>query len=169
MVNIGFWNVRGLNCLAKQKEIKWFLQNNKVELFGLLETRFRSSNLNKVLANLDTEWSICTNYSHHPGGRIWMLWNPMIIQVLSLEIEAHAIHAKCQLMPAGKGFWITMVYGFNKLVEREELWQSLCNTAGFVTGPWLWCGDFNSITSPTDRIGREVHLSEIRPFQKCLA
>ncbi|KAL9227927.1 hypothetical protein vseg_003561 [Gypsophila vaccaria] len=95
MVNVGFWNVRGMNSLAKQKEIKWFMQNNKVELFGLLETRVRRSNLNKVLANMDTKWSICTNYFQHPGGRIWMLWNPMVIQVLSLETESQAIYASC--------------------------------------------------------------------------
>ncbi|KAL9232328.1 hypothetical protein vseg_007452 [Gypsophila vaccaria] len=169
MVNIGFWNVRGLNSLAKQKEINWFLQNNKVELFGLLETRVRSNNLNKVLANLDMKWSICTNYSHHPGGRIWLLWNPMIFQVLSLETKNQAIHAKCQLNSDGRVFWITMVYGFNKMAEKEELWQSLCRRDTYGMEPWLWCGDFNSITSPTDRIGIEVHLAEIRPFTKCIS
>ncbi|KAL9246159.1 hypothetical protein vseg_019731 [Gypsophila vaccaria] len=169
MVNIGFWNVRGLNSLTKQKEINWFLRTNKVELFGLLETRVRSSNMNKVIANLDMKWSICTNYSHHPGGRIWLLWNHLIFQVLCLETESQAIHAKCQLQSDGRVFWITMVYGFNKLAEREELWQSLYKRDSYGRDPWLWCGDSNSITSATDRIGNAVQLAEIRPFSDCIS
>ncbi|KAL9242124.1 hypothetical protein vseg_016156 [Gypsophila vaccaria] len=169
MVNIGFWNVCGLNSLTKQKEINWFHRNNKVELFGLLETRVRSINMNKVLANFDMKWSICTNYSHHLGGRIWLLWNHLIFQVLCLETEIQAIHAKCQLNSDGRVVWLTMVYGFNKLAEREELWQSLYKRDSYGRVPWLWCGDFNSITSATDRIGSEVHLAEIRPFSDCIS
>ncbi|KAL9241821.1 hypothetical protein vseg_015885 [Gypsophila vaccaria] len=169
MVNIGFWNVRGLNNLTKQKEINWFLRNNKVELFGLLETRVRSTNMNKVLANLDMKWSICTNYSHHPGRRIWLLWNHLIFQVLCLETKSQAIHAKCQLHFDGRVFWLTMVYGFNKVAERKELWQSLYRRDSYERDPWLWCGDFNSITSANDRIGSKVQLAEIRPFSDCIS
>ncbi|KAL9244485.1 hypothetical protein vseg_018259 [Gypsophila vaccaria] len=169
MVNIGFWNVRGLNSSAKQKEINWFLRNNKVELFGLLETRVRKHNLNKVLLNFDNKWSISTNYSNHPGGRIWFLWNPLIFHVMRLETESQAIHAHCKQITDGRRFWITMVYGFNKLTEREKLWQSLRRRDAYGCDPWIWCGDFNSITSPTDRLGSEVQLAEIRPFSDCIS
>ncbi|KAL9232804.1 hypothetical protein vseg_007869 [Gypsophila vaccaria] len=62
-----------------------------------------------------------------------------------------------------------MDYGFNKIADREELWQSLCTRDGSTSVPWLWCGDFNSITGPNDRIGSEVQLAEIRPFQQCIS
>ncbi|KAL9247609.1 hypothetical protein vseg_021024 [Gypsophila vaccaria] len=62
-----------------------------------------------------------------------------------------------------------MVYGFNKLAEREELWQSLSRRATYGSEPWLWCGDFNSITSPNDRLGSDVQVAEIRPFSDCIS
>ncbi|XP_074293143.1 uncharacterized protein LOC141620078 [Silene latifolia] len=41
MHSLGFWNVRGLNDLNKQKVVKWFMHNNGVGLFGLLETKLK--------------------------------------------------------------------------------------------------------------------------------
>ncbi|XP_074313712.1 uncharacterized protein LOC141648900 [Silene latifolia] len=41
MHSIGFWNVRGLNDLNKQKVAKWFMHNHGVGLFGLLETKLK--------------------------------------------------------------------------------------------------------------------------------
>lgn len=43
-MNMGFWNVRGLNSLTKIQEIKWFIHDNKEGLFSLLETTVKSSN-----------------------------------------------------------------------------------------------------------------------------
>ncbi|KAL9242005.1 hypothetical protein vseg_016052 [Gypsophila vaccaria] len=85
MVKFGFWNVRGLNSLAKQKEIKWFMHSNKVELFGLLEIRVKSNSMNKVVPNVCSGWSFCTNTGAHPGGRIWMLWNLDVVQINAIE------------------------------------------------------------------------------------
>ncbi|XP_074288700.1 uncharacterized protein LOC141613857 [Silene latifolia] len=45
---MGFWNVRGLNNPIKQQEIRWFLHQNKIGLFGLLETKIKGSNWLKV-------------------------------------------------------------------------------------------------------------------------
>lgn len=39
MDNIGFWNTRGLNKLAKQREVNPFMHYTRVDLFGLLETK----------------------------------------------------------------------------------------------------------------------------------
>ncbi|KAK9714227.1 hypothetical protein RND81_06G080100 [Saponaria officinalis] len=133
MVNVGLWNIRGLNSLTKQKEIKWFLHKNKVELFGLLETKIRSSGINKLAAVLGSSWSFCTNYSCNEKGRVWLLWNLGGFHVQGVECDAQCVYLKCN-----------------------------------VTGPWLWCGDFNCVRAPDERLGQPVTLAEIRDFRDCV-
>ncbi|XP_056697506.1 uncharacterized protein [Spinacia oleracea] len=48
MDNIIVWNVRGLNNTNKQKEIRHFLLSNNVQLFSLLETRVKASQLRSI-------------------------------------------------------------------------------------------------------------------------
>ncbi|KAL9242142.1 hypothetical protein vseg_016172 [Gypsophila vaccaria] len=168
MVKLGFWNVRGLNNSAKQKEIKWFMHSNKVELFGLLETRVKSTSMNKVVPNVGSGWSFCTNICAHPGGRIWMLWNPDVVQVSAIECDSQSIHAYVTLPAKNVGFWLTMVYGFNSASDRNMLWDAQIRRRDYCRGPWIWCGDFNAIYAPENRLGAPIHLSEIKPFMDCL-
>ncbi|KAL9239245.1 hypothetical protein vseg_013585 [Gypsophila vaccaria] len=72
MDRIGFWNIRGMNKVKKQKEINYFLQNNDVGLFGLLETKIKNNNLVKATCNFNN-WCISTNNGYHKGGKIWIL------------------------------------------------------------------------------------------------
>ncbi|XP_074278168.1 uncharacterized protein LOC141601764 [Silene latifolia] len=50
MDNIGCWNVRGMNKVAKQLEIKRFLYQNNVGLYGLVETKIKVQDCSGVLA-----------------------------------------------------------------------------------------------------------------------
>ncbi|XP_074305620.1 uncharacterized protein LOC141640841 [Silene latifolia] len=86
MGSCGIWNIRGLNNTNKQLEIKIFLSQNKVGLFGLLETKIKNDNWNKVRVNLCDDWSICTNSSLHKGRRILLIWDPN-----SFNVEAERI------------------------------------------------------------------------------
>lgn len=66
-MSLGFWNVRGLNKPSKMHEIKWFLHNNKLGLFGLLETRVKACNTDRISTRLGLSWEFSTNYASHPG------------------------------------------------------------------------------------------------------
>ncbi|KAK9723927.1 hypothetical protein RND81_05G034900 [Saponaria officinalis] len=168
MVNVGFWNVRGLNRVAKQSKIKWFMNKNKVDLFGLLETKIRNSGLSGVVSTIGNNWSYCTNHSYHPYGRVWVLWNHRVFEVLNVDGHAQVLHLHVKLMGTGVQFWISMVYEFNTAAERVSLWDNLCATARGISRPWMWCGDFNSVLGPEELIGAPVQLSEIRPFRECV-
>ena len=52
MDNLTSWNVYGLNWLIKKAEVKLFLQSNKVGLMGLLETKVKVKNVEKVAASI---------------------------------------------------------------------------------------------------------------------
>ncbi|XP_074288354.1 uncharacterized protein LOC141613514 [Silene latifolia] len=103
---------------------------------------------------------------HHPGGRVWLLWDPTLYQVDVLNITEQCIHSKVYDKMKKDYFWFTLMYGFNKLLERESLWESIKVYGLTVDGPWLVCGDFNSITSVDERIGGvDVTWAEIAPMR----
>ena len=62
-----------MNSHTKQFEINSMLSKNNVGLFGLLETRIKSSKMHNNVFTMDGKWSVVTNYSQHGGGRIWVI------------------------------------------------------------------------------------------------
>ncbi|XP_074300092.1 uncharacterized protein LOC141631303 [Silene latifolia] len=159
------WNVRGMNNPTKQQEIKRSLLLNKVGLCGLLETKIRSSNGNKVKNNLGDHWAICTNSTLHRGGRIWLLWEPTAYDINILDVQIQSIHFQVIDKIRRKNFWMTVVYGLNKAAERIPLWDSLRNYHSMIQGPWIVAGDFNSVMEVNERIGRApISHAEIKPM-----
>lgn len=67
---------KGLNAPAKQNEIKMCLNNSSADVIGLLETRVKEENMEKIVASNFSNWIIDHNYGSHRGGRIWVMWNP---------------------------------------------------------------------------------------------
>ncbi|XP_074299195.1 uncharacterized protein LOC141630247 [Silene latifolia] len=112
------------------------------------------------------DWSICTNNSFHKGGRVWLLWDPKLYNVEVLHISAQCIHSRVVNKVNRMVFWLSMVYGFNKAHEREPLWEDLRGYSSCVNGPWMVCGDFNSIMNVGERIGgAAVTRAEMAPMR----
>lgn len=70
MDNCPVWNIRGLNSPQKQKEIKGLLQEWKVGLVGLLETKIKSHNFSSIYSRMFQGWCVSSNFSLVKGGRI---------------------------------------------------------------------------------------------------
>ncbi|XP_074315902.1 uncharacterized protein LOC141652260 [Silene latifolia] len=166
MDSCGVWNVRGMNNPTKQHEIKQFINQNKVELFGIVENKIKSSSRNNVGGTLCENWSICTNSSLHSGGRVWLIWDPNSYEVHIQDITIQNIHAQVFDKTSKKTFWYTVVYGLNKYAEREDLWRSIRNYNCSIADPWLICGDFNVILNWNERIGGAIVTNaEIQPLK----
>ncbi|KAL9238971.1 hypothetical protein vseg_013334 [Gypsophila vaccaria] len=80
--------------------------------------------MNKVVPNVCGGWSFCTNISAHIGGRIWMLWNPTLVQLSAIECDPQSINSYVIVLSKGTGFWLTMVYGFTSSADRTTLWAA---------------------------------------------
>ncbi|XP_074299066.1 uncharacterized protein LOC141630088 [Silene latifolia] len=168
MDKIGFWNVRGMNRVGKQKAINYFLQNQDIRLFGLLETKIKSRVLKRVV-NSFNNWCISTNNGHHNGGRICILWQPQAVKVQFLEYNAQFIHMRVESVETRSIFYMTMVYAFNSITDRAPLWDHLRRIASQVSGPWAIASDFNCVLSAGERVGGNTPSSEMEPFRHCVA
>lgn len=49
MTTIATWNIRGLNFPAKQKAIKELVLQYKIAIIGLVETKVKEENVEKVV------------------------------------------------------------------------------------------------------------------------
>ncbi|XP_074305750.1 uncharacterized protein LOC141640972 [Silene latifolia] len=76
-----------LNSLSKGKITLHF--NG---FFGLIETRVKSSNMNKVQDGLGTKWKFLVNNDVMEGGRIWIMWDPSLFTVNVISKEWQLMH-----------------------------------------------------------------------------
>ncbi|XP_060217139.1 uncharacterized protein LOC132644565 [Lycium barbarum] len=132
MDKIGFWNNRGMNRQDKQRKISLFMYNNKVGLFGLLETKIQRSKASIVALNLCKDWSFSTNLAHHPSGRILLLWNPLLFTVGILRMSGQLVHCDVEHRGTKHKFVLTMIKDF-KLCVGECSLQELRSSGAFYT------------------------------------
>ncbi|XP_074305999.1 uncharacterized protein LOC141641227 [Silene latifolia] len=102
----------------------------------------------------------------HKGGRIWLIWKPNLFTINVVEVTAQTIFAEVVDNVRGSSFRISLVYGFNKLAERGELWSALIRHAQWGLGLGLSLGILTMSCSPDERIGSEISWAEIKHFQE---
>ncbi|XP_074300151.1 uncharacterized protein LOC141631368 [Silene latifolia] len=139
-----------------------------VGLFGLLETKVKPLSLNSVRKNVCDGWSVSTNSSYHPGGRVWVLWNPSLFYVHFVHYSAQSVHMLVTEISSTFKFFCTMVYAYNDTTDRKSLWQDLCSFADSIHDPWILCGDFNCVLKPSERLGGSSSDEEMKDFNDCL-
>jgi hypothetical protein len=90
------WNIRGINNLLKQKEVRSFVRRVKVSLICLLETRVKVEKAEKIKENIVPGWGFLLNYDNHHLRRIWICWNKDVVEVNL--IRKHEQSISCELV-----------------------------------------------------------------------
>ncbi|GAV57210.1 Exo_endo_phos domain-containing protein, partial [Cephalotus follicularis] len=162
------WNIRGLNDTSKKKEVRIFVKKNGVAFLGLLETRVRSVNKERVARGLVKGWRCVSNHKESLLGRVWVLWNPGLVNFMVAAISHQAILG--ELGWAGYSFWVSVVYGDCNYIARRELCKELEEQAGrFSAKPWVICGDFNVTRYPHKHSGgRGSIFIAMKEFEGCI-
>ncbi|XP_074306123.1 uncharacterized protein LOC141641355 [Silene latifolia] len=164
---ISSWSIRGFNDPIKQGEVKGYLHLNKIEVFGLLETRVLINNFDAISRQFPF-YSILNNYSHHYKGRIWVFLNKGLLTLLSSRVHKQLIHVELLHHVSNKTVYVTFIYGSNDGSERESLWDELRQIAHTVSD-WIILGDFNIVRAMEERIGpNPPSLTEMLAFNQCL-
>ncbi|XP_074277664.1 uncharacterized protein LOC141601293 [Silene latifolia] len=168
MNNIGFWNVRGFNNVNKQHIVKNFINRQNIGLFRLLETKINARNVGNISHNLFDGWCVTTNCHTHKGGRVWIIWQPSLFDLLVLQYNPQFIHAKVIVVATQQVFYLSMIYAFNDGKEIVELWNWLKSFALQCSDPWALVGDFNTVIHPDERMGGHTKQEDMDDFMECL-
>ena len=90
----------------------------------------------------------------HPNGRIWILWDPAIVNVQVLLSTDQIIHMKVTIIQLQIQFAVSFIYGHNYYILRRGFWDSLRSLApDLVSVPWITLGDFNIIRFSNEKVG----------------
>ncbi|KAK9733251.1 hypothetical protein RND81_04G054500 [Saponaria officinalis] len=165
-MRLGSWNIRGCNDPLKLQEVIDFIGSNKVDVFGILETRIKERKATKFSKKF-SKFRVMHNCSVS-NGRIWVVWDPRSVTVTNLDVQNQYIHCQVQHHESGAPFQVTFVYAYNDAHIREELWSSLVRLSGLVQN-WVVLGDFNVVRDVQERISESAPvLSDILAFNACL-
>ncbi|XP_050207429.1 uncharacterized protein LOC126656849 [Mercurialis annua] len=153
------WNIRGLNEPLKQAEVNHLLGKNNVVVAGILETRVRASNKDKVWKNLNMRnWKLIDNYEFSDNGRMCIMYDDSKAKVNPIRFTDQLIHCDINLRGGGGcSFKWTLLYGASCINDRQRMWTELADFARSVDGNWIVQGDFNAVMGDRDRLsGNEL-------------
>ena len=122
---IGCWNVRGLNDPIKHSELRRLVHQERIALFGLVETRVRDKNKDKVSQLLLRNWYFLYNYDFFCCGRIWVCWNVDVVKVDVFEMSDQVIHVSATILATNICFNASIIYRDNNASLREALWSDI--------------------------------------------
>lgn len=112
-MNIVSWNIRGLNSPIKVKEVKQFISKYKVDPLVICETRVKFHNKDKIRNKLARGWLWKDNYEDSPRGRIWVGWNPQILDVQVTKYHEQFLHLSVTHRNSLHTFALSAVYGLH--------------------------------------------------------
>ena len=58
----------------KQREIMNYLRKKRVARMGIMETKLNHQALEGIARTKLVGWRVANNFSHHPNGRILIIW-----------------------------------------------------------------------------------------------
>ncbi|KAK3229975.1 hypothetical protein Dsin_001856 [Dipteronia sinensis] len=167
MINLACWNTRGLNSTPKQSEVRKLVLDHNISLVCLIETRVRINKKTLVANSVFKDWDMIDNYNSHSLGRIWVGWDPRILNITKIRETDQIIHCDACILDINDQFRISFVYGSNDDRLRKALWQSMCSSQH--SSPWIMLGNFNVFRSVGESIGdRSRILGAMEEFNDCL-
>ncbi|OVA05573.1 Endonuclease/exonuclease/phosphatase [Macleaya cordata] len=121
-----------------------------------------------IRRNVHYSWNFLDNDDSGTLGRIWVLWDPTLVNISLLFSSSQVITVMANLSN-GSTFILSFIYGSNSLQERRDLWNYITSFAATNNTPWLLMGDFNSILHSNEKSGGDIvrphHFSD---FQDCV-
>ncbi|CAH2936087.1 MAG: hypothetical protein CPSOU_6785 [uncultured Paraburkholderia sp.] len=169
MMRLAFWNIQGFNTPLKQVNVCKLLRKHRVHIFAVIECRMQGSKVDQLMHRRMPGWKQFNNFELYQPGRIITFWDPMIMDVQLLDKCEQAIHLLVNCKVTSTTFLLTVIYGFNSLVGRRNLWDFLIRRQPADQQPWLIMGDFNSMLYEDDKLnGNAVSAYETRDFLNCI-
>jgi hypothetical protein len=171
MINIGTWNVWGLNSPNKQKTIRDWVTKQKLGIVGLLESKIAPARLDPVISGLALpSWNFLSNISASASCRILVGWDPLKYNITCINFSEQWVTCDITTLSSNTSLKITFVYGLNTPSGRGMLWDYILSQAPqFSSSPWVLMGDFNATLKATDRSGGDTNwYSHLEDFGSCI-
>lgn len=152
---IATWNIRGMQQAPKKNAVRALITKHKIDIFGILETKFKVSSFSKFSPTFLHGWNFMHNFDIVSNGRILLCWNSNTVDVNIISVEKQVIHANVTCRISGNNFHYALCYGFYTIEDRMDMWDSLILHVP-LDAPAFVCGDFNCVQDTSERVGKRT-------------
>ncbi|KAJ9552835.1 hypothetical protein OSB04_016880 [Centaurea solstitialis] len=133
-------------------------------------THVKSDILPRICTSVFGSWKwVSNNLFSEFGTRIILAWDENG-DVMVLDVHSQYLHCFVKLRGGHQSFFVTIVYGANRGLDRKELWSGLCK-AKVIMGskPLIIMGDFNEMLFPHDGFGGSSRRNTcMEDFYRCV-
>lgn len=112
-----------MNKLYKQKELKYFIIENKIDMLTILENRVKEQKAESIIGKIAKGWAWHANYHYSNRGRIWVMWDIDKIDFQLISMTDQIIHGYVKSLTMMSDFYNTVVYGLHTVQDRRGLWM----------------------------------------------
>ena len=88
---------------------------------GILETKIKKHRMMEIVRKKFMGWEMADSFNHSPNGRIMIIWRGDKVDLEIKDCNAQVIHCLVTCKSTSAKFYISFVYGLNKVVERRPL------------------------------------------------
>ena len=111
----------GLNAPSKGLVVSQYCSEHLVSLLGMLETKVTSVSEGRVSRSLPYQWEHVSNCLAGERGRIWVMWNPNVFNVVVLRSTPQVFTCSVESVDGKFVFMPSFVYAVNEVAGRVFL------------------------------------------------
>lgn len=102
-----------MNKASNQKELKVAIMKNKMDLLAILEHKVTAQNEKKIIQKIVHGWKWISKYIINNKGRIWLVWDPRVVEFILIEMVAQYIHGQVRIFELKLDFTFTVICGLH--------------------------------------------------------
>ena len=164
--NVLILNVRGLNDRARRDNLRKVVDDSKLAVVCLQETKLSNITECDVTTFLGRDF---TNFVFLPAqqtrGGILVAWKEGSFEVSQHRVHCHSVSVlfSNQVDPP---WWFTGVYGPHRDDEKLAFLDELREVRSYCHGPWMLAGDFNMIYCSEDKNNENINRASMGCFRR---
>lgn len=101
------------------------MKDNKVSIVAIIEHKDKENIAYRIMQKLDLGWQDAGNYEHTSKGRIWLMWNPHILDYVIMNETDYFIQSRVWVKESTTMFCFVPVYGLHTTHNRVPVWNHL--------------------------------------------
>lgn len=162
--------LRGMGAKIKRSSIRKFKTSKKPNFIFIQETKLESID-QKLTRSCwkDEEYDWIFSPSMGNSGGLLTAWDKKYFNILSMKIERYWIAIKGEIPSENFNCILINVYGPCNEVLRSETWKNITEYWDLENLPCLLMGDFNEVTSVTEKGSQVASQSGMAAFKQFIS
>lgn len=164
------WNVRGLNNIVRQEDVRQIVQQQKPMVVCLQETKMAQIDARIVGNTLGQDYT--ANFCYLPAdgthGGILLACRNSFIQINNAHLTTHTISVTVTDSRTSIQWTLTGVYGPQQEFDKRAFLTELRELKNIVKPAWLVVGDFNMIYQDQDKSNGRLNRRMMSRFRRAL-